>query len=91
MNRRSVGEENKEEEERRIGGEETRRREEEEERMRGGDALFLAMQVMEIPAGGRGFPLVTFILQIIKSDFPTTAQILNKDIRLTCTDHTLIC
>ena len=31
-----------------------------EERMRGwgGGAVFLAMQVLEIPAGGRGFPLV---------------------------------
>ena len=28
-----------------------------EERTRGG-AVFLAMQVLEIPAGGRGFPLV---------------------------------
>ena len=24
-----------------------------------GGAVFLAMQVLEIPAGGRGFPLVT--------------------------------
>ena len=24
----------------------------------GGGAVFLAMQVLEIPAGGRGFPLV---------------------------------
>ena len=32
----------------------------EEERMRGGGgrALFLVMQVLEIPAGGRGFSLV---------------------------------
>ena len=74
MDRRSVGEENKGEDEREIGGEETRRRGEEEERMRGGGALFLAMQVLEIPAGGRGFPLVTFILQILKSDYPTAAQ-----------------
>ena len=53
---RSVNEENKGEEERgkrgrRRGGEGQRRR------MRGG-AVFLAMQVLEIPAGGRGFPLV---------------------------------
>ena len=48
------------EEERRIR--ERRRREEEgrrrEERMRGG-LVFLVMQVLEIPAGGRGFPLVS--------------------------------
>ena len=55
MDRRSVGEENKGEEERGIGGEETRRTG--EERMRGG-VVFLAMQVLEISAGGRGFPLV---------------------------------
>ena len=50
---------NKEEEQERRGGEETRRRGK-EERMRGwgGGAVFLAMQVLEIPAGGRGFPLV---------------------------------
>ena len=57
------------EEERRIR--KRRRREEEgetrrrgkEERMRGwgGGAVFLAMQVLEIPAGGRGFPLVDII------------------------------
>ena len=29
-------------------------------RGRGGGAVFLAMQVLEIPAGGRGFPLVNF-------------------------------
>ena len=45
------------EDERRRGGEEERRRGEEKERMRGG-ALFLVMQVLEIPAGGRGLPLV---------------------------------
>ena len=56
---RSVGEGNKGEEERRIGGEETRRRGEEEERPRRG-AVFLAMQVLRIPAGGRGFPLVKY-------------------------------
>ena len=59
---RSVGEYNKGEEERGIGWEETRRRGEEleEERMRGGGggAVLLEMQVPEIPAGGRGFPLV---------------------------------
>ena len=27
----------------------------------GGGALFMAMQVLEIPAGGRGFPLVIVI------------------------------
>ena len=27
----------------------------------GGGALFLVMQVLEIPAGGRGFPLVNII------------------------------
>ena len=27
----------------------------------GGGAVFLAMQVLEIPAGGRGFPLVIII------------------------------
>ena len=49
-----------EKEKERRGGEETRRRGK-EERMRGwgGGAVFLAMQVLEIPAGGRGFPLVT--------------------------------
>ena len=48
------------EEERGIGGEETRRRGKQEERKGGGGggAVFLAMQVLEIPAGGRGFPLV---------------------------------
>ena len=37
-----------------------------EERMRkwGGGAVFLAMQVLEIPAGGRGFPLVIIISAI---------------------------
>ena len=46
----------------RRGGEETRRRGK-EERMRGGGdgAVFFAMQVLEIPAGGRGFPLVIVI------------------------------
>ena len=44
-------------EEERRGGDEERRRGEEKERIRGG-ALFLMMQVLEIPAGGRGFPLV---------------------------------
>ena len=36
------------------------RRRGKEEKMRGwgGGAVFLAMQVLEIPAGGRGFPLV---------------------------------
>ena len=29
-------------------------------RGRGGRALFLVMQVLEIPAGGRGFPLVHY-------------------------------
>ena len=42
--------------------EEERGRERENER-RGGGALFLVMQVLEIPAGGRGFPLV-YIIQI---------------------------
>ena len=28
--------------------------------MEAGGAVFLAMQVLEITAGGRGFPLVTF-------------------------------
>ena len=47
------------EEERRRGGEEDRSKGG-KERMRGGGgrALFLVMQVLEIPAGGRGFPLV---------------------------------
>ena len=26
----------------------------------GGGAVFLAMQILEIPAGGRGFPLVYY-------------------------------
>ena len=68
MERRRGGEEERKrrgEEERRRGGEEERRRGEEdrskggkEERMRGGGgrALFLVMQVLDIPAGGRGFP-----------------------------------
>ena len=50
--------------ERRRGGKEGRRLDE-EERGRGGKnerriggAVFLAMQVLKIPAGGRGFPLV---------------------------------
>ena len=30
----------------------------------GGGAVFLAMQVLEIPAGGRGFPLVTLMVHI---------------------------
>ena len=54
---RSVGEGTMGEVERRIGGEETRSGEE-EERLRGG-AVFLAMQVLKISAGGRGFPLVS--------------------------------
>ena len=60
MDRRSVGEDNKGEEERGIGAEEMRQRGEEEERMRGGGGrtVFLVIQVLEIPAGGRGFPLV---------------------------------
>ena len=60
MDRRSVGEDNKGEEERGIGAEETRQRGEEEETMRGGGGrtVFLVMQVLKNPAGGRGFPLV---------------------------------
>ena len=54
---RSVGERNKGEEERRVGGEETSRGGEEEERLREG-AVFLAMQVLRIKAGGRRFQLV---------------------------------
>ena len=46
---RNIGKGDKREEER-----------EEEERVRGG-AVFLAMQVLRIPAGGRGFPLVQVI------------------------------
>ena len=57
---RSVNEENKGEEERGKDG----KRVDEEERGRGGErgrpgwAVFLVMQVLKIPAGGRGFPLV---------------------------------
>ena len=60
VDRRNVGEDNKGEEERGMGAEETRQRGEEEERMRGGGGrtVFLVMQVLEIPDGGRGFPLV---------------------------------
>ena len=59
---KSVNEEIKGEEERGKRGQETRRRgEEEESERRGGGAVFLAMQVLEIPAGGRGFPLVDII------------------------------
>ena len=60
--------------ERRRGGKEGRRVDE-EERGRGGKnerriggAVFLAMQVLKIPAGGRGFPLVS----IIYTDIITT-------------------
>ena len=56
------GEEGKGEEKKSRVGEETRRRRK-KERMRGG-AVFLAMQVLEIPAGGRGFPLVSLYLYI---------------------------
>ena len=54
----SVGEENKDEEYGGIGGEG-----EEEEQMKGG-ALFWVMQVLEIPARGRGFPLVVLMLVV---------------------------
>ena len=55
MDRRSVGEEIKEEE-RGIGRDEEEAGGENERR--GGGMVFLAMQVLEIPAGGRRFPLV---------------------------------
>ena len=47
-------------EERSKGGKEERMRGGKVDRMRGvgGRALFSVMQVLEIPAGGRGFPLV---------------------------------
>ena len=50
--------------ERRRGGEEERSKGGKEERVRGGGgrALFLVMQVLEIPAGGRGFRLVTLMI-----------------------------
>ena len=62
VDRRSVNEESKGEEERgkrgrRRGGDGKRRR----MRGGGGGAVFMAMQVLEIPAGGRGFPLVILI------------------------------
>ena len=56
---RSVNVENKGEEERGEGGEERGRGGENERRGRRG--LFLATHVLEIPAGGRGFPLVRSI------------------------------
>ena len=69
---RSVNEENKGEEERGKEG----RRVDEEERGRGerreegpgrpGGAVFLAMQVLKIPAGGRGFPLVNYNTSIVE-------------------------
>ena len=48
--------------EKRRGGDEEEPRRGKAERMRGwgGGAVFLEMQVLEIPAGGRGFPLVLF-------------------------------
>ena len=61
---RSVKGENKGEEERgkegkRVDEEERGRGGENEKRGRPGEAVLLAMQVLKIPAGGRGFPLVT--------------------------------
>ena len=44
---------------RRIGGDEEETGRGGKNERRGGRALFLAMQVLEIPAGGRKFPLVT--------------------------------
>ena len=35
-----------------------------ENERRGEGAVIFAMQVLEIPAGGRGFPLVTIILRV---------------------------
>ena len=63
---RSVNEENKGEEEKgkegkRVDEEERGRGGENEKRGRPGGAVFLVMQVLKIPAGGRGFPLVHLI------------------------------
>ena len=60
---RSVGEENKGKEDRGMTGGY------EEERMNGGGggALFLGMQVLEIQARGRGFPLVISIFKRVLS------------------------
>ena len=74
MDRRSVGEDNKGEEERGLGGEETEGKN--EERMRG-RTVFLVMQVLEIPAGGRGFPLVQIIYQV-KASFNILIFIIGK-------------
>ena len=52
-----------------MGRDEEEREEEDQERLRGG-AVFLAMQVLRIPAGGRGFPLVIIIAQFISSALP---------------------
>ena len=57
VDRRSVGDENKVEEDRGIGGDEEEGERGENER-RGGGVVFLAMQVLQISAGGRGSPLV---------------------------------
>ena len=64
---RSVNEENKGEEERGRGGGVR----ENERRGRLGGAVFLAMQVLKIPAGGRGFPLVFIIL----TRFPSSDEL----------------
>ena len=45
-------------------------------RGRGGRALFLVMQVLEIPAGGRAFPLVIIIL--LKSNQPYASFLINS-------------
>ena len=62
----SVNEENKGKEEngkegKRVDEEERGRGGENEKRGRPGGAVFLVMQVLKIPAGGRGFPLVRLI------------------------------
>ena len=66
---RSVNEENKGEKERgkegkKVDEEERGRGGENEKRGRPGGAVFLAMQVLKTPAGGRGFPLVLTIQHI---------------------------
>ena len=77
VDRRSVSEENKEEEEKGIGGDEEERGRGGENERRGGGVVLLAMQVLEIPAGGRGFPLV--ILKLAATHI-TTLRIINEQI-----------
>ena len=80
--RRGGGEERRRggEEERRRGGEEERRIGVKEERRKGGGgkALFLVTQVLEIPAGGRGFRLVHITHDLLLIRLHYTPMCLNK-------------